>query len=131
MKSLYDFLIKTDIGFPHKFLWKIKTPAKMKMFFRLLARRSILTKDNLNQRGWKGDKTCVFCGKQENIDHLYFSCSAARLMWSLDKCSFDLKNTPQSLNNCLNVWIKTFENIETTYDRGNIWCVLVHLEMQK
>ena len=46
VKYLYVFLVKTNIGFTHKFLWKIKIPAKIKMFFWLLAHKSILTKDN-------------------------------------------------------------------------------------
>lgn len=46
VKSLYIFLIKTDLGYPQKFLWKVKVPAEIKMFLWLLAQKSILTKDN-------------------------------------------------------------------------------------
>ena len=45
----------------------------------------VLTKDNLARRGWKREQRCVFCGQNENIDHLFFSCSAARLLWNLIK----------------------------------------------
>lgn len=77
VKSLYLHLVRINCGFPQKFLWKIKVPAKIKFFLWLLNRKSILTRDNLLKRGWKGDKTCVFCGKDESIDHLFFSCSVA------------------------------------------------------
>jgi hypothetical protein len=102
-------VVKSDVGFPHKFLWKIKVPAKIKMFFWLIARKSIPTKDNLIRKRWKGRKECVYCGQNESIDHLFFQCSAARLIWSLVKCAFDLRSIPNDLDDCLNVWLKTFQ----------------------
>ena len=71
VKPLYQQLIKSDVGFPHKFLWKIKILAKIKMFLWLFARKSILSRDNLAIKGWKGDQKCVFCGQDESIDHLF------------------------------------------------------------
>lgn len=97
VKSLYSFLINDGVGFPHKFLWKTKIPSKIKMFLWPVTRRSILTKDNLLRKGWKGAKECVYCGKTETIDHLFFDCSAARLVWTLIKCAFDLRRNPISL----------------------------------
>lgn len=38
VKSLYIFLIKTDMGFAQKFLWKVKVPAKIEMFLWLLVK---------------------------------------------------------------------------------------------
>lgn len=78
------------------------------MFLWLVNRKSILTKDNLLKRGWQGDKSCAFCGQDECIDHLFFQCSAARLVWSLLKCAFDLNSTPINLDDCFSRWIKTF-----------------------
>ena len=89
VKSLYLHLVRTDMGFPHTFLWKVKVPAKIKFFLWLLSKKSILTRDTLLKRGWKGDKHCVFCGQEENIDHLFFSYSVARIIWNLVRCSFD------------------------------------------
>lgn len=60
------------------------------------------------KRGWKGDKHCVLCGKEENIDHLFFSCSVARLIWSLVGCAFDLKLIPKDLNDCFGNWLNKF-----------------------
>ena len=108
VKSLYLHLVKSDVGFPHKFMWKVKVPAKIKFFLWLLNKKSILTRDNLLKRGSKGDKHCVLCGKEESIDHLFFSCSVARLIWSLVGCAFDLKQIPRDLNDCFENWLKKF-----------------------
>lgn len=112
VKSLYDHLIKNDCGYPHKFLWKTKVPTKIKVFLWLMTRKSILTKDNLVRRGWMGNKSCVFCGQDKTIDHLFFTCSAARLVWTLLKCAFNLSATPDSLNGCFGNWIKSFSRID-------------------
>ena len=109
VKSLYLHLIKSDVGFPHKFMWKVKVPAKIKFFLWLLNKKSIITRDNLlKKRGWKGDKHCVLCGKEESIDHLFFSCSIARLIRSLVGCAFDLKKFPKDMDNCFGNWLKNF-----------------------
>ena len=56
---------------PHKYLWKLNVPAKIRMLFWLLTRRSILTKDNLTRKGWKEAKHCVVCGRDEDINHFF------------------------------------------------------------
>lgn len=112
VKSLYSFLINRRVGYPHKFLWKTKVPSKIKMFLWLMNKKSILTKDNLLRKGWKGAKECVYCGKIETIDHLFFDCSAARLVWSLIKCAFDLRRCPTDLDDFLGRWLKSFKNPE-------------------
>jgi hypothetical protein len=50
----------------------------------------------------------VFCHKDESVDHLFFTCSAASLIWSLLQYAFDLKKTPSSIEECLGSLIKTF-----------------------
>ena len=112
VKSLYSFLINDGVRFPHKFLWKIKVPAKIKMFLWLFTRRSILIKDNLIKKGLKGGKECVYCWQEQNINHLFFECSAARLVWGLIKCALDLRTTPINLNDYLGRWLKTFKKPE-------------------
>lgn len=56
---------------------------KIKVFFWLIPKNSILTKDNLIKRGWQGSEACVFCGQKESIDHPFLQCSVAKLVWSL------------------------------------------------
>jgi hypothetical protein len=43
----------------------------------------ILTKDNLARRNWQENKTCCFCHEIETIQHLFFDCRFARLIWAL------------------------------------------------
>ena len=64
VKSLYGSLAAVDLNFLQKFLWKFKVPAKIKVFLWLVNRMSILTRDSLLRKGWKGEKNCVFFGKR-------------------------------------------------------------------
>jgi hypothetical protein len=43
----------------------------------------ILIKDNLIKRNWQCETTCVFCEKEESIQHLFFECHMAKLIWRL------------------------------------------------
>jgi hypothetical protein len=47
----------------------------------LIWHNSIATKDNLF-RGWRGDTKCRFYDEEEEVHHLFFSCSPAKYMWS-------------------------------------------------
>lgn len=67
-----------------------------------------MTKDNLLKRGWKGSKQCIFCGQDETIDHLFFKCSGAVLIWNLLKYAFDLNAIPDSLTVCFGSWLRSF-----------------------
>jgi hypothetical protein len=41
----------------------------------------ILTKDNMTKRKWVGDTSCRFCEMEETINHLFFDCLVARVIW--------------------------------------------------
>lgn len=107
-KSLYRKLVTDEYTYPQKFLWKVKIPAKIKVFLWLVNKRSILTKDSLIKRGWVGSNLCVMCGREETIDHLFFTCTTASLLWSILKCSFNLKSIPNNFEECFGGWVKTF-----------------------
>lgn len=51
---------------------------KIKVFLLLLFRNSILTRDNLVERGWKGNEKRIFC-------------SAKEIAWSIIRCAFQLE----------------------------------------
>ena len=74
----------------------------------LTLRKSILTKDNLLRRGWKGNPLCHFCGGLETVDHLFISCSAARLIWSVLRCAFNLNTIPDSMEGLFGTWLNSF-----------------------
>ena len=57
----------------------------------LVLKNNILTEDNLYKRGWrKGDKLCQFCDKEESIQHLFFECPVARLIWNVKLCALNI-----------------------------------------
>lgn len=78
VKSFYRHLIENGVKYPHFFLWKVKMPPRVNFFMWSTLRNSILTKDNLIRRGWKGDNKCPFCGRDEITSsllarwHVYF-----------------------------------------------------------
>ncbi|PNT70933.1 hypothetical protein BRADI_2g20066v3, partial [Brachypodium distachyon] len=39
--------------------------------------------NNLAKRRHVDDPTCVFCGEQESISHLFFDCVVSKLTWNL------------------------------------------------
>jgi hypothetical protein len=70
-----------------------------------LHRKVILTKDNLIKRNWNGNDSCCFCGNNESIQHLFFECPLAKLIWRIIHMTFGLeppKNTTHRFGN----WLK-------------------------
>ena len=83
VNSLYKWLsfrgVPTSI---YNTLWKAKIPLKIKVFVWLLRHDKILTKCNLQSRGWHGTVDCVFCGAPETVDHLFVTCPFISSLWS-------------------------------------------------
>jgi hypothetical protein len=50
VRSMYLHLLNQHASFYYKFIWKIKIPVKIKIFFWYLQRGIILTKDNLARK---------------------------------------------------------------------------------
>ena len=85
----------SQIKWPHKRLWYIRVPLKVKVFLWLARHNNILTKDNLLHRGWKGkEEQFMSCDMAESVNHFFFGCALAKFLWSLIKCSFCLRNSP-------------------------------------
>ena len=76
--------------FLKKYIWKIKVPLKIKIFMWFLYSKVILTKDNLAKRNWNGDKCCSFCDSQETIQHLFFDCPFAKIVWHIVYMSYNI-----------------------------------------
>ena len=101
VKTCYRHMIQNEMQYPYKFLWKVKMPPRVKFFVWLLLRKSILTKQNLRERGWQGDTKCSFCGREEDIEHLFVHCSVAKISWMVLKCSFNIHDVPKITNEIL------------------------------
>lgn len=58
--------------------WKLEDGTPVNVLFQILVTtlnsymESILTKDNLMKRNWKGDPICHLCDEEKNIAHLPF-----------------------------------------------------------
>jgi hypothetical protein len=56
----------------------------------VLRQKVILTKDNLAKHKWNGCPKCVFCDSNESINHSFFECPLARLVWRVVFSNFDI-----------------------------------------
>lgn len=132
VKSFYRALCVQQASSPLKKVWNYKIPLKIKVFLWLLLRGRILTKDNMFKGGWrKGSLNCQFCDKSETIQHLFFECPIAKLIWNTVYCAFDINPVSDS-NHLFGSWISAFGKKNEEPDC--CWCGsynLGHLENKK
>jgi hypothetical protein len=105
VKSMYADIMNGHTVFLRKYIWKIKVPLKIKIFTWFLYKKVIVTKDNLTKRKWNGCKKCVFCDSEESINHLFFTCPFARLIWRIIQFTFNIPppaNVTNMFGNLLN-----------------------------
>jgi hypothetical protein len=104
VQSLYKNWI--SIGrVPHdSIIWRLKIPSKIKIFLWYLSKGVTLTKDNLLKRRWKGSKCCCFCNSNETIEHLFFNCILARMVWGVVHIAFGIP-PPQNMTHLLGSWL--------------------------
>jgi hypothetical protein len=88
-------------------LWKAKIPLKIKIWLWLIWHNAIATKDNMLRRGWSGNVKCQFCNENESILHLFFSCPAAKFVWSCVARSIGAPTRPGSFTQYF-WWIPQF-----------------------
>jgi hypothetical protein len=65
-------------------------------FMWLVEQRAILTKDNMLVRNWQGDPSCYFCDSLETVDHLFFECPTAKVIWGIVALCFQQNCRPKS-----------------------------------
>ena len=87
----------------------MKIPLKNKVFAWYLRRGVILTKDNLAKRNWHGSKRCVFCHKDETINHLFFECQFSGSIWSIIQIGSSIY-PPSSIGNIFGNWLNVVDN---------------------
>ena len=100
VKSFYNAFTRNDAGPPHKIIWKGKAPQKVKIFMWLMTNNAVLTKDNLIKRKWTGSPLCHFCDQNESVEHLFFTCSIAKVIWVVIAKAVGANNIPTSLSQC-------------------------------
>jgi hypothetical protein len=107
VKNMYNDVV-LRAGTPVScWVWKAKIPLKIKIFFWYLRNGVVLTKDNLVKRQWKGCTKCCFCAKHETIQHLFFDCPMATLMWGSVGFAFGIKK-PSDVQHLFGPWLRSF-----------------------
>jgi hypothetical protein len=107
VKDLYDNLILRSGTSVECGAWKAKIPLKIKIFLWYLKNGVVLTKDNLVKRKWKGCTKCCFCNVSESIQHLFFACPLAKLLWGIVSLTFGMRR-PGCVEHLFGPWLRSF-----------------------
>jgi hypothetical protein len=86
---------------------------KIKIFMWFLKNGVVLTKDNLVKRRWKGCTKCGFRAQQETVQHLFFDCPMARLVWGCVAVAFGI-NKPTSVQHLFVLGLEVFRRSKGT-----------------
>eukprot|EP00253_Pinus_taeda_P032437 PITA_32437 len=83
----YKFLMtKKGWGDPEwwaKLIWKLKCPAKVRLFFWCILKKKIPTWDILQAKYKQGLGRCPLCkAKSETIRHLFLACPSVKKVWA-------------------------------------------------
>ena len=85
--KVYKSLVGHSVVHPtYKWLWKSNCQPKHKVFFRLLIKDRLSTRNNLRRRNMALDSyNCVNCilSLEESVNHLFITCPFAVMCWSL------------------------------------------------
>jgi hypothetical protein len=89
-----------------KTIWSHKEIPKIDMFTWTMAHKSIMTSENLRQRGWKGPSRCPLCiSEEETTDHLLLTCPYAKEVWeNVVMLGLDKLTLPSSTLDLLRTW---------------------------
>jgi hypothetical protein len=123
VKSMYLDLLNDDTKYLKKYIWKMKVPLKIKVFMWFLHRKVILTKDNLARRNWNGDKSCCFCDNKESIQHLFFECPLAKIIWCITHMTFGLV-PPKNVSHLFGNWLKVIPKNDLVQIRVGVCAVI-------
>lgn len=93
-----------DTPFGRKLLRKLKLPLKIIFFLLYLARRVILTKDNLVKRYFSSNPKCCYYNSNETIQHLPFNYHHVKNIWRVVQMAMRL-NPPASVAHIAGKWL--------------------------
>ncbi|GKA92822.1 RNA-directed DNA polymerase, eukaryota, reverse transcriptase zinc-binding domain protein [Tanacetum coccineum] len=90
VRKLIDVNILVGSDSPTR--WNRSVPIKVNVFLWRLALNKLPTRVNLDRKGIDVDSTlCPICGDDvETINHLFFTCEMARVLWANLACWWDL-----------------------------------------
>jgi hypothetical protein len=123
VKSMYLDLLDDGTKFLKKYIWKIKVPLKIRVFMWFLHRKVILTKDNLTKKNMTGNEKCCFYDDKESIQHLFFECPFAKIIWRLIHMTFGL-TPPKNITNLFGNWLKGIPKNDLVQIRVGVCAVI-------
>lgn len=75
-------------------LWKLCVPPKVKIFLWLFMHERLPTMSEIHRRGFQINTTCIWCKRcVEDINHLLWQCTLAKLCWKFLEQWFEVKVT--------------------------------------
>jgi hypothetical protein len=120
---MYLDLLDDDTKFYKKYIWKMKVPLKIKVFMWFLHQKVILTKGNLIKRQWTGNEACCFCNCKETIQHIFFKCPLAKVIWRIIHMTFGLAPS-KNITNLFGNWLKGIPKKELVQVRVGVCAVI-------
>jgi hypothetical protein len=99
VNSMYAKLSQGAAISHFKYIWAAKLPLKTKIFTWQLALNRLPTRSFIASRFGPTLGRCALCGAVEDVNHIFFSCSLAKFIWSLVHqllgCNWSPANFPQ------------------------------------
>jgi hypothetical protein len=83
VNSMYNKLSQGASVAHFKDLWVAKLPLKIKIFSWQLALGRLPSSELIASRHGPASGRCALCNRPEDVNHIFFSCSPARFMWSV------------------------------------------------
>jgi hypothetical protein len=90
-----------------KKLWKIKAPRKMVITLWRMAHNCLPTGHQLRRRQIPASDACVFCNREERVEHAMLFCQYAYQVWRDVKATFRVHLRKKEFTN-IKVWIFDF-----------------------
>jgi hypothetical protein len=125
MYNHYMLLSMTDVL--NRFIPLLRgnsVPSMLHIFLWLFANNKVLTRDNLSKRKHVDDVMCLFCAEAESVQHLFFECCIAKMMWC-QLCEICNKVVGADFESVARLWLcdKKFKalNICTTAVLWFLW----------
>jgi hypothetical protein len=81
-------------------------------------------------RDWAHDRGCYFCGASENVDHLLFSCSIAKVVWHIMALCFSQNSKSRSYEE-FRPWIHMALSVGDNVSMLGLTAVLGDLDSQE
>lgn len=111
VRSFCELIKFGDVVSPLKdFVWKVLSPQNIHVFLSLIVYNKILTRNNLAKRRPVDDPSCLFCSEQESVQHLFFCCVVARILWTFVSDYFNLEHI-SSLADIATLWQQPKKNV--------------------